>query len=379
MVWLALRMLTGDRAKYVGLISAIAFSTMLMSQQMAIFCGLMLRTASVITDMPGADVWVMDPKLQNLDEIKPLRGEDLYRVRGVPGVEWAVRLYKGQARVRAGDGLYRVSVLLGLDDATLVGAPAEMLQGSVGDLRQPDAVILDDAGFRYLFPGEEPHTGKVVEMNDRRAVVVGICKASPPFQTFPVVYTRYSLATYYIPRERDDLSFVLAGPAPGLTGEEVCDRIRSQTGLQALPREAFLWKTIWFYIRSTGIPVNFGITVALGFIVGTAVAGQTFYLFVLENLRHFGALKAMGVADGRILGMVVLQAAVVGLLGFGIGMGMAAGFFAVTGNMTHLRAFFIPWQVMAGTAAAVGLIVLLASGMAVRRVWVLEPAVVFRA
>jgi putative ABC transport system permease protein len=378
MIWLALRMLTGDRAKYFGLVSAIAFSTMLMSQQMAIFCGLMLRTASVISDMPGADVWVMDPKLQNLDEIKPLREDDLYRVRGVPGVAWAVRLYKGQARVRAEDGNYRVSVLLGLDDASLIGAPVEMLSGSVGDLRQADAIIIDDAGFRYLFPNEEPCIGKVLEMNDRRALLVGICRASPPFQTFPVVYTRFSLATYYIPRERDDLSFVLAGAEPGLTSAALSKRITEQTGLQAMPREDFLWKTIRFYIASTGIPVNFGITVALGFIVGTAVAGQTFYLFVLENLRHFGALKAMGVADGRILAMVVLQAAVVGLLGYGIGMGMATGFFAITGNMTHLRGFFLPWQVMVGTAVAVAVIVLLASALAVRRVWVLEPAVVFR-
>jgi putative ABC transport system permease protein len=378
MIWLAMRMLTGDRAKYVGLISAIAFSSMLMAQQTAIFCGLMLRTASVIQDMAGADVWVMDPKLQNVDEIKPLRSDDLYRVRSVPGVAWAVRLYKGQARVRAEDGSYRASVLLGLDDATLIGAPAQMLQGSVGDLRQPDAIIIDDSGFRYLFPDEEPHIGKAVEMNDRRAVIVGICRASPPFQTFPVVYTRYSLATYFIPRERDDLSFILAGPEAGLTNEEVCERIRTQTGLQALPRLSFLWKTIRYYIGSTGIPVNFGITVALGFIVGTAVAGQTFYLFVLENLRHFGALKAMGVADGRLLAMVILQAAVVGVMGYAIGMGMATGFFAITGNMTHLRGFVLPWQVMAGTAAAVSVIVLLASALAVRRVWVLEPAVVFR-
>jgi putative ABC transport system permease protein len=371
-------MLTGDRSKYIGLISAIAFSSMLMAQQMSIFCGLMLRTASVIQDIPGADIWVMDPKLQNVDEIKPLRGDDLYRVRSVSGVAWAVRLYKGQARVRADDGSYRVSVLLGLDDASLIGAPAQMLHGSVGDLRQPDAIILDDSGFRYLFPGEEPHVGKLVEMNDRRAVVVGICRASPPFQTFPVVYTRYSLATYFIPRERDDLSFVLVGGEPGLSNEEVCGRIHSQTGLQALPRMAFLWKTIRYYIASTGIPVNFGITVALGFIVGTTVAGQTFYLFVLENLRHFGALKAMGVADGRLLAMVALQASVVGIIGYAIGMGMATGFFAITGNMIHLRGFVLPWQVMLGTAAAVAVIVLLASALAVRRVWVLEPAIVFR-
>ena len=35
----ALRILLGDRAKYVGLIFGIAFSTMLMSNQISIFAG----------------------------------------------------------------------------------------------------------------------------------------------------------------------------------------------------------------------------------------------------------------------------------------------------------------------------------------------------
>jgi putative ABC transport system permease protein len=378
MNWVALKMLTGDRSKYYGLIFGIAFASMLMAQQTSIFCGLMLRTASQVRDMPGADVWVMDPNLKNVDEIKPLTDNDLYRVRSVPGVRWAVRLYKGVCRARCADGSYRTAVLLGLDDASLVGAPLEMLVGSVGDLRWPDGVIVDEAGYAYLWPGEPVQVGKTLEMNDHRAVVVGVCKASPPFQTFPVVYTRFSQVANFVPRERDTVSFVLAEAEPGIPPTELCDRIRGQTGLQALPRERLVWKTIWYYVGSTGIPVNFGITVALGFIVGTAVAGQTFYLFVLENLKHFGALKAMGVSNGRILGMILLQAAVVGTVGYGLGMGLATGFFVVTGNVTHLRGFFMPWQVMAGTAAAVALIVLLASVVSIRGVWVLEPAVVFR-
>jgi hypothetical protein len=51
----ALRMLLGDRAKYMGLIFGIAFSTMLMSNQVSIFTGLMLRTASQILDAREAD------------------------------------------------------------------------------------------------------------------------------------------------------------------------------------------------------------------------------------------------------------------------------------------------------------------------------------
>ncbi len=53
-------------------------------------------------------------------------------------------------------------------------------------------------------------------------MIVGICKASPTFQTFPIVYTRYSQAVQFVPRERKVLSFVLAKPEPGVPAEEVC-------------------------------------------------------------------------------------------------------------------------------------------------------------
>ena len=134
-------------------------------------------------------------------------------------------------------------------------------------------------------------------------------------------------------------------------------------------------------MRSTGIPVNFGITIALGFIVGTAIAGQTFYLFTLENLRQFGALKAMGLTNGRLILMVLLQATIVGCIGFGIGVGMTALFFEATRNVTHLAGFYLPWQVVAAQRrGCVSLIVVLASLLVegAHKVLVLEPAEVFR-
>src|SRR5262249_32154286 len=198
MNWVALKMLTGDKAKYFGIVFGIAFAALLMAQQSSIFCGLMLNTTSQIQDLEGADIWVMDPNVRFVDDIKPLKDDDLYRVRGVEGVAWAVRLYKGIARARFDDGNFQQMILLGLDDATFVGAPREMVMGSVADLRQPDAIILDEAGFRYLWPGEPFALGRTLEMNDHRAVIVGICKARPTFQSFPIVYTRYSQALQYM-------------------------------------------------------------------------------------------------------------------------------------------------------------------------------------
>jgi putative ABC transport system permease protein len=297
-------------------------------------------------------------------------------VQSVPGVAWAVRFYKGQARMRLGDGKYQQAFVLGLDDATMVGAPQTMLLGSLADLRRPDAVIMDEDAYHYLWPGKPLAVGKTFEMNDHRAVLVGICKASRTFQAFPVLYTRYSQALRFIPQERRVLPFILAKGEPGVPLAEVSRRITAQTGLAALTRDEFAWKTISYYLRRTGIPMNFAITVALGFIVGCAIAGQTFYTFVQENLNQFGSLKAMGVGNLRILGMVLVQGLVVGVLGYCLGTGLAC-LFGVLMRNTEI-AFFMPWQVPVITAGVVALIVLLASLVSVRSALVLEPAMVFR-
>jgi putative ABC transport system permease protein len=381
MTWIALRMLTGDRSKYFGLVFGVGFATLLMSQQLSIFLGIMKRTASQILDVRDADVWVMDDKVRYIDEVPGLPDTDLLRVRGVPGVEWAVKLYKGQVRARLRDGNFRTVILFGLDDATLVGAPQEMIAGQVGDLRRPDAVIVDKAGYEYLWPDDPKgryQLGRLFEMNDRRCVLVGVCKASAPFTTLPVVYTRYSQTVWYVPRERDTMSFVLVKAQAGVPLDEVCRRIERQTGRMALTQSQFFWKTIRYFLGSTGIPVNFGVTIFLGFFVGVAVAGQTFYLFTLENLKHFGSLKAMGLGNTRIVGMILLQGLVVGALGYALGVGLTAVYFLLTNQRTQLAGLHMIWQVMAGTGGAVGVIIVLASLVSVRKVLVLEPAVVFR-
>src|SRR5262245_12773871 len=378
MTWIALRMLMGDRAKYFGLIFGVSFATLLMTQQVSLFMGVMQRTANQILDVRDAEIWVMDNKVRFIDEVPALPDTDLYRVRGVSGVEWAVRMYKGQVRARLADGNFRNVVLFGLDDETLVGAPQTMLVGELSDIRKPDAVIVDKAGYEYMWPGEPYKIGREFELNDRRAVLVGVCKASAPFTTMPILYTRYSSASGYVPRERNMMTFVLVHPEEGVSEAEVSQRIEAQTGLMALTQSEFFWKTIYYFLGSTGIPVNFGITIGLGFIVGAAITGQTFYLFTLENLRQFGALKAMGVSNLRLIGMILLQGLVVGLVGYGIGIGLTATFFESTANITHLAGLYMTPLAFGGVGLAVLVIIVLTSLMSIRKVLVLEPAVVFR-
>jgi putative ABC transport system permease protein len=160
--------------------------------------------------------------------------------------------------------------------------------------------------------------------------------------------------------------------------EELTGRITARTGLRARTTREFMWDCVGYYLRNTGIPVNFGITIVVAIVVGTVVAGQTFYLFTIDNLKQFGALKAIGVTDRRLIGMILLQATSVGALGFSLGTGMAAVFFEVFQRQLATRGIVLMWQSVGITGACILLVVLVASLLSIRRVLVLEPAAVFR-
>lgn len=383
MNFIAWKMLVGDRAKYLGIVMGLTFASLLLTQQSGIFVGLMSRTFGFLTDTSLPDIWVMDKKVEFVDDVKPLQDTELYRVRGIEGVEWAVPLYKGLLRASLGNGNFQSCNVIGLDDATLIGGPPIMVKGSLADLRRSDGIIVDEVGAadklaRALPNGQRVplQVGDTLELNDHRAVVVGLCRTTRTFQSQPMIYTTYSRATIFAPRERKLLSFICVKAKRGENLQALCDRIRKTTNLAAYSREQFVQLTLNYFMKYTGIPVNFGMSVLLGFIIGTAIAGQTFYNFTLDNLRYFGTLKAMGAGNGKLLGMIILQALTVGVLGYGLGVG-AACLFGAASQHSEL-AFRLPWQVLALTAGAVLLICVGASLASIWKVFRLEPAIVFR-
>ena len=378
MAYIALKMLLGDQAKYLALVFAIAASTFLLENQTSIFAGLMKRTASQVLDVTDAEVWVMDSRSEYFEQTRALKDTELYRVRGVPGVAYATRLFKSMPVARAADGTFSLAVAIGVDDATLVGVPRKILLGSWQRLREPDSITIDKAGYLLLFPGQPIQIGRTLELNDHKVTIVAISDASAPFATFPIIHTRYSLATQFQGTERSQLSYVLARPREGITAEELARRIKESTGLRARTTQQFMWDCVSYYLRNTGIPVNFAITIAIALVVGTVIAGQTFYLFTVENLKQFGALKAIGVRNGRLVGMILLQAFTAGAMGFSLGTGFAAVFFEVMSQNLTARGIILLWQTVALTCGCMLIVVMIASLLSIRRVLVLEPIAVFR-
>jgi putative ABC transport system permease protein len=256
-----------------------------------------------------------------------------------------------------------------------------MIEGDITQLRLPNAVVIDTLAAEMTRlgagMGRPLRIGDTFEINDREARVVGICQTERHFFGYPYVFSSYDQALQYAPRQRKMLSMILAEPKPGLDEAEVVRRITAETGLRAFTVPQMEKATLRWVWTNTGIPISFLTTIILGFVVGVAICGQTFYSFVLENLRNLGALKAMGASNGLLAAMLLLQSMTVGVIGFGIGIGLTALF-----GLTIAKSGQPPFKIDAGfivqAMGAVLLICALAALFGIRRVAKLEPAIVFR-
>lgn len=384
MHYIALQMLFGDRGKYLAMVIGLTFAAIIMTQQPSIFIGLMSRTYSFLSDTSGPDIWVMDPGVQFVEEHKPMRDTELGRVRGIPGVGWAAPMYKAIMTAKLPDGKTATINMTGVDDATMVGAPPEMVEGSLYDIRLADSVIISEEAAKTRLRVDTPdggtrrmEIGDVLEINDKRAVVAAIARVSRDFTLQAQVYTTYSRAINYAAPNRRKLTYVLVKAKDGVDHHELVTRIEKTTGLRAMTSKDFQDKTYNYWMNSTGIPINFGISTLLGIIVGAAIAGQSFYNFVRENLKQYAALKAMGLKNGALVQMVLTQAIVVGLIGYGLGVGLTTIF--GLSFIDSVLAFRMAPGLLLFSGAGVFLIVTCTALIAIRQVIKVDPAVVFRA
>ncbi|MFZ1430411.1 MAG: ABC transporter permease [Geminicoccaceae bacterium] len=383
MLLIAWKMLSGDRMKYLGIILALAFTTLLVAQQGATMLGILSRTTVFIDSIGGVDMWVTDSRAQNVDDIKALSDIQVQRVRSIPGIAWAVPMYKGSIRARLPDGNYQTTQLIGIDGATLIGRPAEMLAGRFEDLRIADSILVDEDAANDRLAQIEPdgtrrplRVGDTLELNDHLARVVGIYRGEPNFQSQPVIYTTYERAKSFVPSERKLLSFILAGLKPGADVAKVKQDLVRSTGLRGRTATEFSRESLAWFIANSGIVVNFGLSTLLAFLIGGGIAGQTFYNFMLDNQRYFAVLRAMGAQAGTLIAMVVLQACAVTLIGYGLGVGgvaVLALFGPKAGPQVELS-----WLLLGVTAFAVIFVGTVAGALGLRRVLRIDPAMVFK-
>jgi putative ABC transport system permease protein len=395
MLRIAVKMLAGDRGKYAGLLFGIAFTSFLITFAASFFCGFMTRGFSLIADNPAADVWVMDPAVESVEQTANIPASALDKVRSVTGVQSAEPLALAVAEVRFPNGRFQSFQLIGVDDSTLAGVPT-LRRDSPADLslRAPDAVLIDSGGSvgkletpRFAsdqWPHGAPHletptrplaSGDELLVNDHRVVVAGYANALPRFPPRPLMYTTLSNAVRILPPERHRLTFVLASARPGMTPVELARRIEAQTGLRARTADEFKEDTIRWYLVNSEDVGDVGAMLTLAMTVGFGMTAVLLYIFTTESLKQYAVLKAMGATSRLLLAMIFVQAGVCALIGTGLGLGMCG----IAGPIAAAQGF--PFRMMWFTPVLGGAMVLVVSVLAAlisaRPVLKLEPAAVF--
>ena len=390
MLEIAVKMLLGDKVKYSMLITSLAFATFLITQQIGIFCGIMGLTMNLVenTNVP---LWVITPRIVQVNQTISLRDIELYKVRSVPGIEWAVPLYHSITRADLYTDQFLTVLLIGVDSETLVGLPPTMIKGERSDLEKENSVIIDEIGLKTLSEGlERPlDIGDVFTINGHELKIVGINDVSPSFFGYPTIYTTYQRAIEINPVGSNNMGYILAQPEKGTDMGLLKKTIREETGLRAFTDEEISWTTMWWITTHVGLPISFGITICLGFIIGMAVSAQTFYSFINENLSNIGALKAMGISNLLLQSMLLAQAAIAGFIGYGIGI-FFSSIFGVLLILVYKIApasfpiyfyipFYLPWNVFWITIALIITICSITAYIGIQKVNKLDPAEVFRA
>ena len=262
-------MLFGDWTRYATLVFGLSFSVLLITQQTAIFLGILLRSTGPLQNIGQADIWVASEYTYYVDQMRPLRDKQLGRVRTTPGVEWAEPFFFFYAMVQLSDGSFTIVNVVGIDRMSMIGQPPVMIEGRLEDLRSPDSIVVDDIGRKQL---NNVNVGDVIRLQDRRAVVVGICRAKRGLLSKPLVYTTFDNATQYVPLRGQRVSYLLTKVKPGSDVDEVCASINRLPDLWAFTADQMRWQSIRYILTETGIGINFGVTVMLGLIVGLVVS-----------------------------------------------------------------------------------------------------------
>lgn len=394
MLRIALKMLIGDRAKYIGLLFGITFTSFLVTFAASYFAGFMTRGFALISENPTVDVWVMDPAVDSTEHLTNISTADIYRVKSVDGVRYAAPLSVTDAEAIFPNGQFQKLQVIGVDDATLLGLPPLKDGVLKTAIRSPDAAFFNAGGTAGKLQTPilkadqwttEPHldvptrslaAGDVILLNSHRVMIEGQAEALPRYPPRPLLYTTYSNAQNILPPERHRLTFILVMAQPGIAPTALAKRIHLATGLRAKTSDEFKTDTVrWFLVNSEDVG-DIGAMLTMAISVGFGVTGVLLYMFTQENLRQYAVLKAMGATSRLLLTMIFAQAGLCALIGTGLGLGLCA----IIGELASDFADY-PFRMMWFTPLLGGVMVMLvaivAAAISARPVIKLEPGVVF--
>jgi putative ABC transport system permease protein len=372
MAVVGLRMMVHDKLKMLGTLAGVFFAVLLSNQQAGTFLGLLHKNTMFIKNA-GAEIWIAPPNTAALQPAKAIPLVLAKQAQGVAGVAWAEPLLFGASSIAVPGGGSEAVQVIGTRLPAMKGGPWNMIAGDPRILAMPDTMIFED-GVRDTLGGL--NLGSVRELGGRNVQVGGFTWGLLPFGP-AYAFADFDLARQLLHVDSDRTHFILVGVSPGQSAAEVRDALQSAfPEVKVMTRDDFSRSTIGYLLTRTPIGITFGTSTLFGLIIGFVIVSLTMFSSVVDNIREFGTLKAIGATTWDLAKLLLAQAIAYALLGSLVGL------VAITqvANLVRSPKFgiLIGPEMAIGTTLVMVLLCIVASSFALLRLRKLEPAMVFR-
>ncbi len=360
---IARRNLLADKAKFFVALGGVTLAVVLILVVQSLYEGVRRDYASFIRSLPG-EVWVAQKGITGLtfssSFLTPQAAAD---VASIPGVRAVHRLYGRLASFEVDGEETRIYVWAMAPGGRLTADEARILP-------EPGTIFID----RSLAKEAGLSLGDSVRYGDANFTVAGIG------QVGNVLVAQFAFIN---PKDYERLFGVLGAANYFLVSvsPEAIEGVISETAQRVENSSAFT--TEEFVKAAEQAPRDFlpiiRVITAISFIVGLALLSLTTYSATIERAREYGIMKALGASSWRLYRVVLSQSAIVAVLGFSVGVGLAFLFNRVAGDVVPEFVTYIRWQDVAVALVVVAVMTFAASLLPINRVARVDPASVFRA
>jgi putative ABC transport system permease protein len=364
-----------DKAKSIGVVVGIMISTFLIGQQLGIFIFLTNAMQALATNVK-ADIWVVDSKTKDVNQLGKLDVRVLHVVQSLPGVRDAFPIFITGASANYQSGESGGITLIGVDIANLnaVLDPSKIIAGKPSDLQAEGAISGEYYELKNL--GGNIDIGTGLEINGKRAFFAMQTKGFRGFGASFCV-TTIDKARYYSNQSANTISAVLVKIKPGENVDSIFTLINNTIfGVRAWPSKKLADSTLKKILGSSGIALSTGTLIIFALIAGFFIIGLTMYTSALDRLKDYGTLKAIGASNKFISGLILTQAVIFAIVGFAIAWLLLLGF--QKGVAYSGLIFSFSPLLLLGIFAVIGLISIGGASFALSRIKGIEPASVFR-
>ena len=361
-----------NRLRLLATLAGVLFAVLLSNFALGTFLGLLQKNL-FLPDNMQADIWIVPKGLRQLGQGDTIPYQAALTARGVNGVESTTPILLATRAIDTLRGQKEAIQLIGVPPPYKIGGPWNLVAGSPEVLGQPDHVILESS-MRDQYGNL--NLQDVRELNGHRAVVGGFTSGLLPFGA------AYGFADYDFAREilsvpRDKTSFVLVSvhDKTQVTAIQAVLR-RELADVDVLTKGEMASVVIRYILTATPIGVTFGAISFFGVLVGTVIVSLTMFQAVVDNLKEFGTLKALGANMWDLSVLLYTQALVNACIGSLLGVSLVA---AVASLMRSPKlALQLPPLLTGGTFVVMTGVCLFAATLALMRLRKVEPAMVFR-